>query len=207
MGSAFQFSSHASYFLKKILWNFCRLNSSFFFPLRVLSFYLQKKELKRGRNHTMTNISTPIQQANQHIRNNISVQSLTQTPEIGLCEGVDAFAKFCQVIYIVHVWKDKKIFYSIFFKTLLNEIFSFWMAFLWHEIYERKPVNVLQFPLTIVQLMLRLCFLEKDLQQTNKMKIMLNHHNHAMNYHLFRLQSRKNTRFNANYYYFVIYTC
>ena len=59
-------------------------------------FKLQKKELKRNRDHS-TSTATPVQQRHLQAIIDTSMQSLTQTPDIGLCEGVDAFAKFCQV--------------------------------------------------------------------------------------------------------------
>ena len=67
------------------------------FKFTVIVFFLiqQKKELKRSRDHSST--STPVQQRQSQSKNDTSVQNLTQTPDIGLCEGVDAFAKFCQV--------------------------------------------------------------------------------------------------------------
>ena len=41
------------------------------------------------------------------------MQSLTQTPDIGLCEGVDAFAKFCQVFkFNLMSYLFKKKFYT-----------------------------------------------------------------------------------------------
>uniref|UniRef100_A0A7M5UJ09 Synaptonemal complex protein 2 Spt16M-like domain-containing protein n=3 Tax=Clytia hemisphaerica TaxID=252671 RepID=A0A7M5UJ09_9CNID len=59
----------------------------------------QKKDMKRTRQQqqaTASTSTTPLQQKPRHLQQQNNASKLIQTPDIGLCEGVDAFAKFCQ---------------------------------------------------------------------------------------------------------------